>query len=666
MSISPSESPRSASRSVSPTTPTTPLSPLSPVTAQPVLEDQFTIDNEQQEIVVEKKVDKKKDKKKKKDDDDDDDEKDEKEKEDVNSDEEELKGDSDPEEELDDDDDDDEDDTKEEAKKSSEKSKQKKKKVKKNDEDDEEEKESDEEEEEEEEEASVGPTIKPHHSLSNDLEMICNKNRFSDVQFLVGDKKTIFYAHKIMLASVSPVFAAMLYPPPTGLFDDDLSVSSTSSSSSSSLSSFSSLSTPSSSTATTTATTTSTTTTEKKEEKKSSLLSSSSTSSASSSTVVAFSSGSLQISLPECEPAVFEALLKFVYTGTATIPVNFLEAAMKTAQKYAVDPFLLHCFKTLEEGIDEENACTLYQNALSLTGDDSFGLSYIEKNTTAVLESKGFLDLSKEKVMSIVQSGRLRVREADLFLAVLRWCRNAVKQSGGKLDLNKTLAEFIPHIRFPLFSVSEFTQHVQGTNFLSQQQMLETYTYIACKDSKGTELPKVSFISKPRGPSSCSFVWQYVSNGLTVEDSGLRVTNNESEAVANVARGSLEMAPKSGVYYWEVAVRDANESSILAIGVCTASASLETPLGQHARASWAYRNTGVRLFNSLSKQYADRYGTGDVVGCRYDSDKGQLGFYLNKQSLGTCFFNITDTVFPACELNGQASFSLVEYAVQPD
>jgi hypothetical protein len=86
-----------------------------------------------------------------------------------------------------------------------------------------------------------------------------------------------------------------------------------------------------------------------------------------------------------------------------------------------------------------------------------------ESNAKAVCESKGFQDLSLDRVLVLVQDNDLCIKEVDLWSAVLRWGKAQIRLGRTKdKDLKTVLAAVVPHIRFPLFSVQEFASSVQG------------------------------------------------------------------------------------------------------------------------------------------------------------------------------------------------------------
>src|SRR5688572_4925385 len=96
---------------------------------------------------------------------------------------------------------------------------------------------------------------------------------------------------------------------------------------------------------------------------------------------------------------------------------------MAAGNKYGVEKLNGVCATLLAEGLRVDNAAQLFQTGAQLVGDAEFGLRFIEDNAKAVFESKGFQDLSLERVSTLVQNSDLRIKEVDLWNGVLRWGR---------------------------------------------------------------------------------------------------------------------------------------------------------------------------------------------------------------------------------------------------
>jgi hypothetical protein len=132
---------------------------------------------------------------------------------------------------------------------------------------------------------------------------------------------------------------------------------------------------------------------------------------------------------------------------------------MRIANKYGVDKLTSLCAEFLENDIKIENACQMFEAGPRLVGDASFGLNFIEENTKAVIESRGFTELSEARIVILLEDDNLRVKESDLFQALMRWGKAELKRvkakdKDSKIDLQTVLARSVKLIRFPLFSVN--------------------------------------------------------------------------------------------------------------------------------------------------------------------------------------------------------------------
>ena len=82
-----------------------------------------------------------------------------------------------------------------------------------------------------------------------------------------------------------------------------------------------------------------------------------------------------------------------------------------------------HCIKSLASGLTADTACNTLITARSNLGNlpdessvvrevEEYCVGYIEANTCAVFKSKGFLQLPKETLLSIIQSSKVCIYKA--------------------------------------------------------------------------------------------------------------------------------------------------------------------------------------------------------------------------------------------------------------
>jgi hypothetical protein len=156
------------------------------------------------------------------------------------------------------------------------------------------------------------------------------------------------------------------------------------------------------------------------------------------------------------------------------------------AKRYQVEKVATLCSDFLEADVKVDNVCQLFELAPSLLGDQEFGLPFIRENTEAILETEGFLRLSKDRyyithhryiistivnvcysMIVLLRDDELSIDEFPLYKAVMKWAK-ATLASTGVTDtpdhLREVLAPLVPHIRFPCMQVFPLTSFIDSLN----------------------------------------------------------------------------------------------------------------------------------------------------------------------------------------------------------
>ena len=116
--------------------------------------------------------------------------------------------------------------------------------------------------------------------------------------------------------------------------------------------------------------------------------------------------------------------------------------------------------------------------------------------------------------------------------------------------------------------------------------------------------------------------------GLAVSPDGLLC---QSRAAVAWAGARCAAGVKSGAHYWEATVRD---EGLVRVGWSTPGAALE--LGTDA-GGFGFGGTGMKSHAGAFAKYGQRFGSGDVVGCALDVDKGTVSFSINGEPQGEAF-----------------------------
>ncbi|VDK47921.1 unnamed protein product [Anisakis simplex] len=205
-----------------------------------------------------------------------------------------------------------------------------------------------------------------------------------------------------------------------------------------------------------------------------------------------------EIELPDVEPNAFLALLKFLYSDELSIEPESVMTTLYTAKKYAIPAMEKACVDFLKRNLSADNAFMLLTQARLFDEPQlaSLCLEIIDKNTTDALNADGFTEVDLETLCVVLKRDTLRVREAALFMAVLRW---TVEQCHRKSlpvtahNQRKLLGKALYLIRFPLMTIDEFAQCVAQSGILDDHELVSLFLYFTVNPK-----PAIAFIDIPR------------------------------------------------------------------------------------------------------------------------------------------------------------------------
>jgi hypothetical protein len=420
--------------------------------------------------------------------------------------------------------------------------------------------------------------------LQDHLWKMCQKKELTDVTFIVGEgrKQQKFYAHKLVLASASPLFEAMLYEDPA--FEDEKESK------------------------------------ESKESKKE----------------VAEPENAIEIKLPKQDTFPFEALLRCIYTDKVDVDADNISGLIAVATKYQVEKLRVQCADFMERDVTLENVCSLFEIAPTLLGKPDFGFPFIREHTQEVLNSEGFLNLSKHRVSSILEDDKLNVEEIELFNAILKWGDAESKRTGR--DRKELLGDLIPYIRFPTMPVNKIAGPVNASGLLSPDQLLSVFQYVSTSDEKKKEAVKLVFSKKPRQEGKKTFLvtWdpsQSFTNGLyVVTNNGHTARKATSDGTIYILRATRPLEAK-GKHYWEIFIDTLVATNDVQIGAAIPSYSWTSAWLQGA-GSYYIDRTGACYEGTTWRFATSALATGDRIGFFVDYKKNTLEFWRGKGKKG--------------------------------
>lgn len=205
-----------------------------------------------------------------------------------------------------------------------------------------------------------------------------------------------------------------------------------------------------------------------------------------------------EIELPDVEPQAFLALLRFLYSDEVEIGHETVMTVLYTAKKYAVPALEQACVDFLKRNLSHDNAFMLLTQARLFDEPQlaALCLETIDKNTADSLTAEGFTDIDNNTLCMVLERDTLRIREAKLFQAVVRWsiaecerCPLLLNSSNQRAVLGRGLSL----VRFPLMTVEEFAQGPAQSGILSDREVVQLFLHFTVNPK-----PPVNFLDTPR------------------------------------------------------------------------------------------------------------------------------------------------------------------------
>eukprot|EP00823_Brevimastigomonas_motovehiculus_P003313 TRINITY_DN1_c0_g1_i4.p1 TRINITY_DN1_c0_g1~~TRINITY_DN1_c0_g1_i4.p1 ORF type:complete len:545 (-),score=172.28 TRINITY_DN1_c0_g1_i4:219-1778(-) len=199
----------------------------------------------------------------------------------------------------------------------------------------------------------------------------------------------------------------------------------------------------------------------------------------------------------------FKKMLTCIYTDNVEMEADDITALLPLAQKYQVEALRLRCVEFMENDVNADNVCQLFEQGRKMLNEAHFGMKFIEENTADVVESKAFLDLSVESIKTILKSNKLGINEADLFAALENWAAAECKRQNLKVtgpNKRTVMGDAINYIRFPEMTTQEIAASVTSSNILSSDELISLFAYSSASED---EKPKIKWPTKPRDGGAC-------------------------------------------------------------------------------------------------------------------------------------------------------------------
>ncbi|XP_077365885.1 BTB/POZ domain-containing protein 9 [Festucalex cinctus] len=177
-----------------------------------------------------------------------------------------------------------------------------------------------------------------------------------------------------------------------------------------------------------------------------------------------------EVSLEETRAEAFSMLLRYLYTGRASLSSAREEVLLDflgLAHRYGLQPLEDSTSDFLRTVLHTGNVCLVFDVAslYSLSALSAACCSYMDKHAPDVLNSDGFLTLSKTALLMVVRRDSFAAGEREIFQALCRWCR----QRGDSSETREVMAA----VRLPLMTLTEMLNVVRPSGLLSPDHLLD-------------------------------------------------------------------------------------------------------------------------------------------------------------------------------------------------
>lgn len=168
--------------------------------------------------------------------------------------------------------------------------------------------------------------------------------------------------------------------------------------------------------------------------------------------------------------------------------------------KYVLTDLVSQCERYLQCAIDTENVCVIFNQATFFGMHElaNTALLCIEINAKEVFVTEGFDSLSRDNVLAVFKSERLKANEIDIFNAGIKWSKHQCKLKNIETNAEnqrKILGNLLYLIRIPLLTLQEYSQVVVRSGILTADEQLLFYKFFTLKEE---DIGVSSFTSDPR------------------------------------------------------------------------------------------------------------------------------------------------------------------------
>jgi len=165
-----------------------------------------------------------------------------------------------------------------------------------------------------------------------------------------------------------------------------------------------------------------------------------------------------EIELPNIDSGTLKRLLYYIYTGRIRASLPDCLELLRVAYYFNVNTWCVH---TIYEAMTVSNYLNIITYALQWQLDPLLErcIKFMENHAKDVVNSSEFNSLPLDVLGTFVKSSHLEIREVELFMAVVEWCK---QQNDTKAD--NDVKSLFQQIRYPLIQKNDLIEKVHPTN----------------------------------------------------------------------------------------------------------------------------------------------------------------------------------------------------------
>ena len=176
----------------------------------------------------------------------------------------------------------------------------------------------------------------------------------------------------------------------------------------------------------------------------------------------------------------FGEFLRFLYTDECNLTADNVMFVLYLAKKYIVTSLADKCIEFLEANITFENVFIVLQQAIQFNEKklENKCWSLIELKTSEAVAADGFTNINRDTIAELVKREGLRIKEVDLFRAVVKWSEAECSRKGIEVNAkNKrtVIGNIIYQIRFASMTLEEFGQITSRSSLLEPEEIILFY-----------------------------------------------------------------------------------------------------------------------------------------------------------------------------------------------